>query len=60
MEEEDNEIIQIILLGDFCGKTSLLKRYTKDIFNENYNSTIGKKYIFKTFHSYLNSKLLIP
>ena len=55
----DDEIIQIIILGEFCGKTSLLKRYTKDIFDEKYNSTLGKKNIFKVFHSYLNSKLLI-
>ena len=59
MERDGDKIIQIILLGDFCGKTSLLERYTKDTFNENHNSTLGKKYILKSFHSYLNSKLLI-
>ena len=46
MEEKDDEFIQIILLGDFCGKTSLLKRYTKDVFNENHNPTLGKIYIY--------------
>ncbi len=51
-EEEDDEFIEIMLLGDFCGKTSLLRRYTKDIFYEKYNSTLGKKYIFKEFHSF--------
>ena len=59
MEGDDYKILQIILLGDFCGKTSLIERYTKDIFNENHNSTLSKKYIFKEFHYYLNLKLLI-
>ena len=30
MERDGDKIIQIILLGDFCGKTSLLERYTKE------------------------------
>ena len=39
---------RIIVLGDFgCGKTSLLERSTKDVYNSIYSSTIGVDYFNK-------------
>ena len=39
---------KIVLIGDSCtGKTSFVRKWTKDIFDENYNETIVSEFGFK-------------
>ena len=42
-EKDDQECstFRIILLGDSVGKTSIIKKYVINIFEENYLTTIG-------------------
>ena len=42
MEKKKEKLLKILLVGDTgVGKTSLMFRYTENIFNENYVTTIG-------------------
>lgn len=44
MREEENLALKICLLGDSAvGKTSLIRKYTYDIFNDQYITTMGTK-----------------
>ena len=47
-EENKSNQVKVILLGDCSvGKTSIIARYLKDIFNEEQMSTIGANYAMK-------------
>jgi small GTP-binding protein len=49
---------KIVLLGDFgTGKTSLIKRYVKDSFNEEYLSTIGVSISNKVINTCVNNRI---
>ena len=55
MDDDDEIVIKVLLLGDSnVGKTSLMLRYTDDIFEENAASTIGVE--FKNKKIELNGK----
>ena len=48
---------KIVLLGDFgTGKSSLIKRYIDNNFNEEYLSTIGVSILNKVIDTYVNNK----
>lgn len=43
--KEEVPTIQIMLIGDFSGKSSLVERYVYGTFKKEYLSTFGKLYI---------------
>ena len=55
--EESDIILKILLLGDTSvGKTSILKTYNGDKFEENSIGTIGVEYVYKII-TYKNMKI---
>jgi GTPase SAR1 family protein len=57
--KEEVPTIQIMLLGDFCGKTSLMKKYVSGTFKKEYESTFGKLYIKSNNISFKNIYLKV-
>jgi GTPase SAR1 family protein len=52
--KEEVPTIKIMILGDFCGKTSLMKKYVSGTFKKEYESTFGKLYIKSNNISFKN------
>lgn len=53
MSEDYDYLCKILVIGDSgCGKTSLLKKYVDDYFNEKWVSTIGVDYYIKSIISH--------